>query len=117
MTTKTILRQVHATQRGVIHYYLKVDGATGNLDGPDSLQFSSVRNGAGDYSLSLLDEAGEEDLLVFVQSEESGVHVQRPASVTSSSFDVLSFSDLAETTPADASMSLLVVKRSRADKY
>tara|TARA_R100001530_G_scaffold128582_1_gene98410 strand:- start:241 stop:594 length:354 start_codon:yes stop_codon:yes gene_type:complete len=117
MTTKTIERAVHSVQRGVIIYNVKkTGGGTPALGGADSLQFSVTDNGVGDYSLSLLDEASEESLVVYLQSKTAGV-ICKLGTVSSSSIQVECFSDLAETTPAEGDFDALVVKRKRSDKF
>jgi len=117
MTTKTIERCIHAVQRGVILYNVSKSGlGTPSLEGMDSLQFSVVANGVGDYTLTLLDQASEEDLVGIISSKTAGV-ISRVESVSNSTIQVLCHSDLAETTPAEGDFDVLVIKRKRSDKF
>lgn len=107
---------MHCVQRGVLKYFLEKSGlGAPALGGPDSLQFSVTDNGVGDYTLNLLDEASEEDLQGMVQSLTSGI-VCRVGVKDSSSIQVLCFSDLAETTPAEGDFYIEILKRKRSDK-
>jgi hypothetical protein len=117
MTTKTITREVKAAQRGVMIYKVSLADAAPTVPlGPDSLQFSASKTGTGDYLMTLLDEASEEDLDVFIQSESAGISFLKGAA-SGSTVQILGFDDLAQTNAADGDFSLLVYKRSRSDKY
>jgi hypothetical protein len=117
MGTKTIRRDVQTAQRGIVHYNLVKAGlGTPTLDGADSLQFSVTDNGVGDYTLNLLDQASEENLIAHVSTVTAGV-ICRVNVVDKSSVRVLCFSDLAETTPAEGNFHALIIAKSRVDKY
>jgi len=116
MTTKTQERDIKSVQRGVMLYSVSKSGlGTPALSGADSLQFSVTDNGVGDYTLNLLDEASEEDLVIHLQSKSAGISCL-PGTASKSSIQVLCFDDLAQTNAAEGNFSALVYKRKRSDK-
>lgn len=116
MTTKTQERDIKSVQRGVMIYSVSKSGlGSPEIDGADSLQFSITDNDVGDYTLNLLDEASEENLVVHIQSKTAGVSCL-PGTVTKSSIQILCFDDLAQTSAQEGDFDVLVYKRKRSDK-